>query len=183
MAIDIKIGDEQQATEPEEEKAGPSDLKLRLNIRRTLGGDIIVHDHPMMDIAVQPEKMKIVAFPKTVINDEVYASQNRLFHYLQKNGIIKRESVKGGYAYGALEGTIEPPTKPIFIDEVAVFSVGKFIEEERPSYIYEKAVEEKEVDRLTDPDVEDSTELGEIPHEEEKGSIIPHQVRRYVQGF
>jgi hypothetical protein len=188
MAINIQIGssaeepEEQLPNKPEQELP-PSDLKMKLLIRRSLDGDIIISDHPDVDIVVQPNKMKIVAFPKTIMNDEVYATQNRLFDFLQKGGIITRDSVRGGNVYGALEGTIGTPTKKISIDEIGVFSVGKFIEEERPSYIYEKALEEKEEDRLTEPEVEDSTELGEIPHEEEKGSIIPGQVRRYLGSF
>lgn len=184
MAIDIKIGEpDAPGVELPEEPKKPSKLKMSLQIRRTLDGDLVVSDHPDIDIVVQPSKMKIVAFPKTLMSDEVYATQNRLFDYLQKGGVITRDSVRGGNVYGALEGAIGTPTKPIAIDELGVFAVGKFIEEERPTFIYEKAVEEKEEERLTDPEVEDSTELGEIPHEEEKGSIIPHQVRRYIQGF
>lgn len=184
MAIDIKIGtaDEPQVQLPEQPEK-PSKLKMSLQLRRTLDGDLVVSDHPDIDIVVQPSKMKIVAFPKTVMSDEVYATQSRLFDFLQKGGVVTRDSVRGGNVYGALEGTIGTPTKPIAIDEMGVFSVGKWLEEERPTYIYEKAVEQKEEDRLTDPDTEGSTELGEIPHEEEKGSIVPHAVRRYIQGF
>jgi len=184
MAIDIQIGqaDDSQVDIPEK-PTPPSKLKMKLQIRRTLDGDLVVSDHPDVDIVVQPNNMKIVAFPKTLMSDEVYATQNRLFDFLQKGGVVTRDSVRGGNVYGALEGVIGTPTKPVSIDEIGVFAIGKFIEEERPTFIYEKAVEEKEEDRLTEPDVEDSTEMGEIPHEEEKGSIIPHQVRRYVQGF
>ena len=34
-----------------------------------------------------------------------------------------------------------------------------------------EAHEEMESDLLLDPDIENSTELGEVPHEEKKGSI------------
>jgi hypothetical protein len=185
MPIDIKIGQSEieAPIQTQEEELPPYNIKIELKVRRTLDGDIVVSDHPDIDIVVQPNNMKIIAFPKTILSDEVYATQNRLFDFLQKKGVITRDSVRGGNVYGALEGTIGTPTKPISIDEIGLFAVGKFIEEERPSFIYEKAVEEKEEDRLTEPDVEDSTELGEIPHYSEKGSIIPNMVRRYVQGF
>lgn len=185
MAIDIKINQGDAPSQPQqpEEPQKPSNLKLSLQIRRELNGNIAIYDHPDIDIVIQPQDMKITTFPKTILSDDVYAAQSRLFDYLQKKGIIMRDSVKGGNVYGALEGTIGAPTKPVNIDEIGVFAVGKFIEEERPSFVYEKAIEQKEEERLTDPEVEDSTELGEIPHEEEKGSIIPHQVRRYIQGF
>ena len=186
MAIDIQIGASEQpagSPKPQEAPAPPSDLKMKLNVRRTLDGNIVISDHPDIDIVIQPTNMKIVAFPKVLMTDDVYATQSRLFDFLQKGGVVTRDSVRGGNVYGALEGTIGTPTKPINIDEIGTLAVGKFIEEERPAFVYEKAVEEKEEDRLTDADVEDTTELGEIPHEEEKGSIIPHQVRRYIQGF
>lgn len=185
MAIDIKIGQSEPGAEQEQPEAPlpPSDLKMKMNVRRSIDGDIIVSDHPDIDIVIQPNNMKIVAFPKAVMTDEIYDTQSRLFDFLQRGGIVTRDSVRGGNVYGALEGTIGAPTKPMNIDEIGTFAVGKFIEEERPAFVYEKAVEEKEEDRLTDADVEDTTELGEIPHEEEKGSIIPHQVRRYIQGF
>jgi len=187
MAIEIQIKDQKQ--EPEslqiqiEEPEKPSSLKMSLKIRRTLNGHLVIADHPDVDIVVQPEEMKIVAFPKTLMSDDVYATQSRLFDYLMKNGVITRDSVRGGNVYGALEGVIGSPTKLINIDEVAVFAIGKFLEEERPSFTYEKAVEKKEEERLTEPDVEDSTELGEIPQEAEKGSIIPHRTRQYIAGY
>jgi len=37
-------------------------------------------------------------------------------------------------------------------------------------------------DSLTDPNRDDSTELGEIPHEEEKGSIRPYIFGAYPYG-
>ena len=37
--------------------------------------------------------------------------------------------------------------------------------------------EEEEMEQLTDPSSEDSTELGEVPHEERKGSLIPGYIR------
>ena len=62
-------------------------------------------------------------------------------------------------------------------------SIAKFIEEERPYFMYEKRYEEQEIDRLTDPDAEDSTELGDVPHDDNKGSIVPSRHRRYIPGY
>ena len=39
-----------------------------------------------------------------------------------------------------------------------------------------RAHDEMMDDYLTNPDQEDSTELGEVPHEEEKGSILQHNL-------
>jgi hypothetical protein len=180
MTVNVTINpDEQELGKPEE----PTRTKMNLQARKALDGSIIVTDHPDIDIVIHPEKMKIVAFAKKSMDDSIYATQSRLFEYLFKKGVISYESIKGGSVYSSLEGTILAPNTKMPIDEVALFTVGKFLEEERPVFMYEKAVEDQEEDRLLDPETADSTELGEIPHSTEKGSIIPHQVRRYVQGF
>lgn len=178
MTVNIQI-------EPDKEETpkGPTKTKLNLQARKALDGSIIITDHPDIDIVIAPQKMKIVAFAKKSMDDSIYATQSRLFDYLFRKGVVALESVKGGNVYSSLEGTILPPEKKMPIDEIALFTVGKFLEEERPAFMYEKAVEDQEQDRILDPDSEDSTELGEIPHSDEKGSIIPHQVRRYIQSF
>ena len=43
--------------------------------------------------------------------------------------------------------------------------------------MYEKAYKENELEDLTEPDAEDSTELGEVPQAAKKGSI--GQLRGY----
>ena len=40
------------------------DLVFKLNARRTLDGDIIVRDHPDVDIVVMTTRKKVIAFPK-----------------------------------------------------------------------------------------------------------------------
>ena len=49
----------------------------------------------------------------------------------------------------------------------------KFLEEEKPYYEHVKAYHDQLEDDLVDPDAEHSTELGEVPQEETKGSIFP----------
>ena len=46
------------------------------------------------------------------------------------------------------------------------------MDEERPYFASAEAHDEMMDDALVDPDEESSTELGEVPHEEEKGSIL-----------
>lgn len=187
MAIDIQIGpssDEPVVANPNKHTLEkPTHIKMKLQIRKNLEGELIISDHPDIFIVVQPDKMKIVAFPKETMTDDIYGIQDKLFKFLQKNGIIEWDSVKGGNVYGALEATIGSPTTPMSVDEISVFAVGKFIEQERPAFSYQKSTEKKEEDRLLNPDTEDSTELGEIPHAEEKGSIMSKQVRKYISGF
>ena len=52
-----------------------------------------------------------------------------------------------------------------------MMTLGKFLEEDRPYFIYEKAYAEHEIEDWVDPDAEDSTALGEVPQAAKKGSI------------
>ena len=45
------------------------------------------------------------------------------------------------------------------------------MDKERPSFEYEKAMRQAQDDYLTDPDGEESTELGEVPQKSRQGSI------------
>jgi len=65
----------------------------------------------------------------------------------------------------------------------ALFTIGKWISEEKPLMQLETYYEEEWLENLTKPDEDESTELGEVPHAEEKGSIKPGRVRRYLAGY
>ena len=67
--------------------------------------------------------------------------------------------------------------------DMALLNIAKFIEEEKPDFEYRKKYAEEEVDRLTNPTDEDSTDLGDVPQSEKKGSITPYQSRRYAGGI
>jgi hypothetical protein len=45
------------------------------------------------------------------------------------------------------------------------------MDKERPSFEYEKAMRKEQDNYLTNPDEEDSTELGEVPQKARQGSI------------
>ena len=79
MAIIIKI----QATPAATEEI----KKVILKARRTLDGKILIPDHPDIDIAIIPEKSKVIAFPKEEMDDEVYETQDRLFKHLVRQGV------------------------------------------------------------------------------------------------
>jgi hypothetical protein len=158
MAIQITVKDGIQET-------------IYLNARKSLDGNIMVFDHPDIDIIISPSQKKVVAFAKDEFGDHVYASQSRLFDYLAKRGVILMESINGGSIYSSLEAKL-PDAADENVDsvEVALYVVSKFINEEKPFYDrvdhYEKELEKQ----LLEPDDENSTELGEIPHEPRKGS-------------
>ncbi len=173
MAIEITVGSPAVA---EEEK--PIQASMSLNARKSLDGNIMIFDHEEIDIVVMPEQNKVVTFAKDLMDENTYAAQDRLFYHLTKKGIVLPESVRGGNVYGSIEGTIVTPIKEdVSGVQSAVFSIGKFILEEKPYFETYKDYEEAEMEHLTDPDDEDSTELGEVPHEEIKGSLRKSWIR------
>jgi len=175
MPIIIKIG------------PGANDAKVRLemDVRKSMNGDLMIFDHGDIDIVLSATKNKIIAFPKETMNDLVYGAQNRLFSHLRKKGIIVAESIQGGSFYGSFEALMETASaEDLSTPKMALINISKFIEEERPYFESTEAIISMSDDELIHPDKEDSTELGEVPHETEKGSIYPGYVRDpYALGY
>jgi hypothetical protein len=147
-------------------------LKKEVNIRKTLSGDFILREHPEIDIIVMPEKSKVLVLPKEEQTDGVYKLQERLFKYMVQHGVILPESVYAGNVYGSLEGkfTQQPPGGEN-APEVVIYNLANFIESEMPKFRAEKSFEDKMEKNLLKPDIESSTEFGEVPQEPIKGSI------------
>ena len=74
MPVTIKIGAEEDA---------PS-VRLELDIRKSMNGDLMIFDHGDIDIVLSASKNKVTAFPKEIVSDLVYGAQNRLFSFLKK---------------------------------------------------------------------------------------------------
>jgi hypothetical protein len=116
------------------------------------------------------EKKKVVAFAKDVMSDIVYGAESRLFEYLRKKGIVAFDSIQGGNVYGSLEAKMHESSDldPV---KLTLLNISKWMDSERPYFASKKAHDDMMSDAMITPDVEHSTELGEVPHEEEKGSI------------
>lgn len=184
MAINITIKKPEEAEEPVEKEKIPGQPILKLNARKTLDGHIVIHDHDIMDIVIMPENNKVVVFAKDLISDDLYYAQHRLFQYLMEKGVIKRDSVQGGNVYGSMEG--EFPNSVIDgVDPVqaVLFVSGKWMSKEREFLDIEERYAKEWEKWLTEPEPDESTELGEVPHEEEKGTIDPARIRRYLSGY
>jgi hypothetical protein len=92
--------------------------------------------------------------------------------FLRKRGLVVAESVQAGSFYGSFEGTLETPAnKEISAAKLVLVNISSFIDEERPYFEHVEAIISMADDEKTHPDKEDSTELGEVPHSSEKGSI------------
>jgi hypothetical protein len=148
-------------------------IELEMNMRRALNGDLMIFEHKEIDIVIMKDKKKIVAFAKDLMSEIVYGAEARLMEHLKVSGIIEYDSIQGGNVYGSLEGKIQNSSDrdPI---KMTIYQVHQWLQAEKP---YTEAVEghdEMMNDAFLDPDAEHSTELGEVPHEDEKGSINQH---------
>lgn len=168
MPVTIKIGKgEQKAT-----------VRLEMDIRKSLSGDLMIFGHGDIDIVVSTATNKVTAFPKDTMNDLVYGAQNRLFEFLHKRGIIDPQTVQAGSFFGAFEANLQKPfNESINSAKMALVNINTFIEEERPYFESLEAIVAMDDDELIHPDREDSTELGEVPQKVEQGSIRPGFVR------
>lgn len=145
-------------------------LKFELNMRKALNGDILVFDHKDIDIVLMVEKKKIVAFPKEIMSENVYGAESRLMEWMRSNGVIEYDSIQGGNVYGSLEGKIHETDERNVI-ESTIFQLTEWMKSEAPAGKMIKGHDDMIQDELLEPDKDMSTELGEIPHEPEKGSI------------
>jgi len=162
MPIKVKIGDANQSKE----------VTLELNIRKSLNGDLMIFDHGDVDIILSQKSNKVIVFPKDTMSDIAYGAQNRLFAHLKRRGIIIPESIQAGSFYGSMEATMQEASRPEIVPaKYAIINISKFIDEERPYFERVEAITTLDKGRITEPNKEDSTELGEVPHEAEKGNI------------
>jgi len=179
MAIKIKISDPDNKTD-QDKRLESVDTSMEMVIRKTLDGNYMIKDHVDINIIVHPGESKIITLPKerNPNSDIVYATQNRLFHFLNDKGVIDNESIQGGDAFFSMEATYPESAKDTNPVQAVIFSIGKFIEEEEPYMKFEEELEGMFNDWFTDPDDEHSTELGEVPQDGDKGSIskstMPH---------
>jgi hypothetical protein len=152
------------------EKEKPIQASISLEARKTLDDNIIIFDHKDIDIVLMPAKNKIVAFPKELLSEYVYLTQDRLFKFLFNKGIIDQTTIQGGEVFMSMEAKL-PQNDKYNVPQLALFAIGKFIEEERPTFEYQKEIEREEERRLTEPGPEDSTEFDAARHAEEKGTM------------
>lgn len=201
MAINVTIGSapeglpedtsvEVDVKEPEQIKVTIPDpnlyeIKFKLKIREAHNGDLMIFDHPDIDIVVMVEKRKIVTFAKDLATDVVYGTSSRLMERLRKKGVIAYDTIQGGNVYGSLEGQLLEMKNPEMKESMfplILNQISEWIESERPYFETVEEYEQMYDDSLTKPDKEDSTELGEVPQEADKGSIRPYIFGAYPYG-
>lgn len=165
--IKIKFDQDTEIEDLEEPK-----LEIKLNIRRSLNGDYIVRDHPLIDIILMPQKNKILALSKDSMGDRTYYAQNKLFDFLYKKGIIDPASIQGGNIYSSMEATVlTPSVQEVSALQSSLLMISKFIDEELPMFAYEKQLDARFDQEITEPDPTNSTELGDVEQKPRKGVI------------
>ena len=174
MSINITIADQEVEQLPPEPKGvkieivEKDNIEGKLNLRSAINGDLMIMDHKDIDIVVKPKDKKIVAFAKDTLSDLVYGAESRLLEYLRKTGVLEIDSIQGGNIYGSLEGQIQEGEKSV---EITLMKISEWMETEQPMIAGRTGYDEMEDEHLLEPDGEYSTELGEVPQAEEKGSI------------
>lgn len=155
----------------------PSQL-ISLDIRRTLDNNYIIYDHPLFDIVVNPDKKKIMTFVNKKRKTSAYPHQDAFFEFLKRRGVILPDTIKGGNIFGSVEATY-PANKKIDVVKAVLLNIFLFFREELPKL--KKALDyDFEVDKmLVEPDVEDSTEYGEVPQQKKKGTMDPFYTQYY----
>lgn len=148
---------------------------ISAHVRKTLDGKIILTGHEDIDIVVIPGNNKIVAYPKRLMDDKVWGIQDKMFKYLAKRGIVSPDTIQGGNVYFSLEAQIEEPNQdgvdPV---QIAIFTLAKWIEQERPYFEKTEAYKDDvKTWTVRPPKGKYSTELGKVPHAAKKGSITP----------
>lgn len=150
----------------------PIDAKLKLKARKTMRGDIVILDHPDIDIIVSPHENRVVAYSKKEYGDHVYALQSRLFDYLVRKGCIINGTVRSGNVYSSMQGFLMADSEnPKKVDphQVAVYLIAKFLRHELGEQDVIDDYQEAYDDLLTDPPEDDVTRLGKVPHQPTKG--------------
>tara|TARA_R110001583_G_scaffold80099_1_gene215510 strand:+ start:5586 stop:6185 length:600 start_codon:yes stop_codon:yes gene_type:complete len=175
--ITISVVEPQPDSIEVEVKPVPSQL-ISLDIRRTLDNNYIIHDHPLFDIVVNPDKKKVMTFVKKFAKAEAYPHQDAFFDYLKKRGVILSDTVKGGNIFGSIEATY-PANKKMDVVKVVLLNIFTFLRQELPNL--RKALDYSfEVDNsFVNPSVEDSTEYGEVPQQKKKGTMDPFYTQYY----
>ena len=165
ITLKIKIGDK-----PIE--------KILLKARKTIDGNIIIPDHPDMDIMIIPAKNKVVSLPKADLDDELYDSQKRLFDFLTRTGVVDFSTVQDGNLFMTREATI-PEVVGTEGDKIqyCLYAVSNFIDKEMPFYKNMKDFEKEVEQNLLEPEVDEYTEFDPSRQSYVKGTMPPRFIK------
>ena len=150
------------------------DPTISLKMRRTLDGNVMIFDHEDIDIFLFLEGNKCIAFPKDQMSDKVYQAQDRMFKFLSKRGVVEHSSIRGGNVHGSLEAKLlESEIPGVDALQACLYVLSEYINGEKPYFRASTRIEDDKLDYLLKPDEDNSTELGDVPQSDKKGSMHP----------
>ena len=150
--------------------------KILLKARKTIDGNVVISDHPDMDVIIYAKSSKLVALPKETLDDEVYDSQNRLFKHLSRQGVIDVNSIQAGNLFMSMEAGIPDAIKGDKIQYV-LYAISKFIEDEMPYYKDMEKFEKETEENLLEPETDEYTEFTPDLHADTKGTLPPKMIK------
>jgi len=150
---------------------------IKLKASKTIDGNIMISSHPDMLIVVMPAKNKIVSLPKEQLDDELAASQKRMFDFLVKKGVIDFSSVQDGNLFMTREATIPEVSEKGDKIELCLLALSNFLSEEAPFYENMKEFEREMERKLLEPEGDEYTEFDPNLHSDTKGTLPPRMVK------
>jgi len=182
MPVNINIASDTEQPQTTSEPQGvkieiveKDQIDFKLMTRDAINGDIMILDHKDIDIVLQQKDGKIITFAKDTISDFTYGAESRLMEFMRKKGILEYDSIQGGNIYGSLEGKLME-SKDVEVNKVVLKVISEWMATEESYLKGSTAYDDMSDDHLLSPDGEYSTELGEVPAEEQKGSILQHNL-------
>ena len=182
MTIKINITDQDTEQVTAQDDSGvkieiveKDEINFKLMTRSAINGDIMILDHKDIDIVLKQSNGKILTFAKETISDYTYGAESRLLEFMRKKGVLEYGSIQGGNIYGSLEGQLMN-SEDIEVNKVALKVISEWMQTEESYLKGSTAYDDMSDDHLLSPDGEYSTELGEVPAEEKKGSILQHNL-------
>ena len=148
-----------------------------MNARKTLDGNILIFDHPDMNIMVMPSKNKVVSLPKNEIDDELYDTQKRFFKFLVNKGVVDYESVQDGNMFMTKEAVIPDMQGEGDKIQFCLYVISKFVEGELPFYENMEKFNQDMEEALLEPEIDEYTEFDPSRHRTVKGTLPPNMVK------
>jgi hypothetical protein len=158
MTIKIKLSSPDTPLVPPK----PPQAQVRLEIRKTLDGNLLISDHPYIDIVVSPEKNKIITFPKPDAEKETYDYQREFMDYMFAGGIIEISAPQGGIRFGMIEAQYAP-TSQVNTLQAVLYRISEFVEKAQGEDIVADRYNQNIEDNFTDPPKDETTAYGQVP--------------------
>lgn len=152
------------------------------NISKSPDENIIIGDHSRIMFVLSPEKRKITIFAKPLYKEDFLNIQKRFINFGREKGIIVPGTESTGYIPGTFEFTYPESNKADSIKIMLKF-IHMFLQQEKEIISKLEQAEQDFEERLLQPSDEESTELGEVPHEEKKGGQTSNPYMNYINAW